>query len=318
MTVITIISVTSLAALLVIWFIWGRDREKITITTEYYPPDDLDPMQIEYIASGDISSSSMYAMILYWISKGDLKKVEKDSRAGAERISDIPADQPAHARRLFTRLFGRRSRIWFDKMPDDWNLSTMLLRETRKSLQEMKVFESRKAAFESVYVLYMFLWLFILLWMFRYNVVILLILFLIGMSIWIMRNILVYHFRLTQSWVTVILAVGFMMLGAGIILQQSIHLDLQIIDIASLELLYFAGIYLCAIMEQRLNAVLYGRVLGFREFLKSAEIDKLRELSAIDPAYGEEILPYVVVFGMGTEWSDLWEVEATAKLPKRN
>ena len=77
MTVITIISVTSLAALLVIWFIWGRDREKITITTEYYPPDDLDPMQIEYIASGDISSSSMYAMILYWISKGYLKKVEK-------------------------------------------------------------------------------------------------------------------------------------------------------------------------------------------------------------------------------------------------
>ena len=97
MTVITIISVSSLAALLVIWFIWGRDREKITITTEYYPPDDLDPMQIEYIASGDISSSSMYAMILYWISKGYLKKVEKDSRAGAERISDIPADQPARA-----------------------------------------------------------------------------------------------------------------------------------------------------------------------------------------------------------------------------
>lgn len=314
---ITIICVVSLAALLVIWLIWGRDREKITITTEYYPPDDLDPMQIEYIASGDITSNSMYAMILYWISGGYLRKVEKDGSAGAERISDIPKDQPAHAKRLFTRLFGNRSRVWFDKMPQNWDLSTMLLRETRKSLQDMKVFESRKGAFEFVYVLYMFLWLFILLRMFGYNVVIVFVLFIIGMSIWIMRNILVYHFRLTHSWVTVVLAVGFMAIGAGIILQQSIHLRLQSIDIVSLETLYFAGIYICAIMEQRLNSALYGRVLGFREFIKTAEIDKLRELSEIDPDYGEELLPYAVVFGMGTEWSDIWEIEATAKQPKR-
>lgn len=314
---ITIICVISLAVLFVIWLIWGRDREKITITTEYYPPDDLDPMQIEYIASGDITSNSMYAMILYWISGGYLRKVEKDGSAGAERISDIPEDQPAHAKRLFTRLFGNRSRVWFDKMPQNWDLSTMLLRETRKSLQDMKVFESRKGAFEFVYVLYMFLWLFILLRMFGYNVVIVLVLFIIGMSIWIMRNILVYHFRLTHSWVTVVLAVGFMAIGAGIILQQSIYLRLQSIDIVSLETLYFAGIYICAIMEQRLNSALYGRVLGFREFIKTAEIDKLRELSEIDPDYGEELLPYAVVFGMGTEWSDIWEIEATAKQPKR-
>ena len=197
-------------------------------------------------------------------------------------------------------------------MPKDWDADTMINAETRSSLKGMKVLESRGRVFEFASIAFAFIWLFILVWLFRMNVVIFLLLFIIGFGIWSVRGLVTYYFKMTRSWATLIFAVAGLMLGAVIIFQQCSHLNMSAVDIASLMLLYFGGIFLCAIMERRANTSLYGRVLGFREFIKTAEADKLAELSKEDTDYGEELLPYAVVFGLGTEWSDRQEM-ATRK-----
>ena len=50
------------------------------------------------------------------------------------------------------------------------------------------------------------------------------------------------------------------------------------------------------------SADLYGRIIGFREFIKTAELNKLEALVEEDPKYFFNILPYAYVFGLSDKW----------------
>jgi uncharacterized membrane protein YgcG len=57
-------------------------------------------------------------------------------------------------------------------------------------------------------------------------------------------------------------------------------------------------------VRRRMNNELFGKVLGFREFIKTAEYDRLKMLSDEDPDYYFNILPYAYIFGMSTKWAE--------------
>ena len=52
---------------------------------------------------------------------------------------------------------------------------------------------------------------------------------------------------------------------------------------------------------------LFGRVLGFRDFIKTAELDKINELVEQDPEYFYHIIPYAYVFGLTNRWIKKFE-----------
>ena len=52
---------------------------------------------------------------------------------------------------------------------------------------------------------------------------------------------------------------------------------------------------------------LLGKVLGFRDFVKTAEVDKLNELVEQDPEYFYHIMPYAYVFGLSNRWIKKFE-----------
>ena len=45
-----------------------------------------------------------------------------------------------------------------------------------------------------------------------------------------------------------------------------------------------------------------GRSLGFRDFIRTAELDQLNELVEGDPEYFYHIIPYAYVFGLTNKW----------------
>ena len=49
-----------------------------------------------------------------------------------------------------------------------------------------------------------------------------------------------------------------------------------------------------------------GRLLGFREFIQTAEKPRLEQLQADDPQYFYRILPYAMVFGLSGKWANLF------------
>ena len=47
-----------------------------------------------------------------------------------------------------------------------------------------------------------------------------------------------------------------------------------------------------------------GRLLGFREFIETAEKPRLEQLQSDDPDYFYKVLPYAMVFGLSDEWAE--------------
>ena len=52
---------------------------------------------------------------------------------------------------------------------------------------------------------------------------------------------------------------------------------------------------------------LMGRILGFKEFIKTAELDKINMLINEDPEYFYHIIPYAYVFGLTDKWIKKFE-----------
>lgn len=50
-----------------------------------------------------------------------------------------------------------------------------------------------------------------------------------------------------------------------------------------------------------------GRLLGFKEFIETAEKDRLASLQTDDPQYFYRVLPFAMVFGLSEKWSDLFK-----------
>ena len=48
----------------------------------------------------------------------------------------------------------------------------------------------------------------------------------------------------------------------------------------------------------------YAEILGFREFVRTAEIDRLKVLVDENPHYFEETIAYAIVFGLGERWAE--------------
>ncbi len=55
------------------------------------------------------------------------------------------------------------------------------------------------------------------------------------------------------------------------------------------------------------NARLMGRILGFKNFISTAEIAKLEELIEGDPDYFYNILPYAYIFGLTKKWANKFD-----------
>ena len=56
--------------------------------------------------------------------------------------------------------------------------------------------------------------------------------------------------------------------------------------------------------KTRKGTELYGKLLGFKEFLKSVEKDRLKEFLKQDAQYFDKVLPYAIVFDIADTWKD--------------
>jgi len=49
---------------------------------------------------------------------------------------------------------------------------------------------------------------------------------------------------------------------------------------------------------------IYAEILGFKEFIVKAELDRLKQLALENPKYFEETIAYAIVLGYGYLWAD--------------
>ncbi len=347
--------------LIVMWLILGKDKKTITNIT-VHPPEDLDPLEMEYAQIATITDRGIFAMLLYWVSKGILQireqtrrgeegregaehdsmlrdceapdKLPRDrevpgelprdheehngedgdgsdnkARIGVKCIGELDKDAPEHARFLYAGMFKKAKTVWLDSFPPEVTEHKGELRdkvgERFQGKNAVVQDDSMNATMAAIGLL--------LVCIFVIDVM-------VDVNVWlsvILAGALFCALALLQNG-----ALGFQSkhdtfeilvggIGAGVILL--VQLILLMTHYGSpLFTVIFGICYLICIpcilfMERRANHRLYGQILGFRQYIETAEWERLKALSEEDPGYGMEILPYAMLFNMGTKWTKQFE-----------
>ena len=296
--------------LIILWLIFGREKKTIpTITTR--PPEDLDPLEMEYAQIATISDRGIYAQLLYWVSRGLLEVRNDDGRIGMLRTGMLPENAPVHETFLFHNLFASSDLVWLDQLPPEVseNKGELCSKVSERFTGKNAVVQddSMSVTLTAMVIL--------IVSVFAIDVtagVSVLLSFLLGAILFTGLVFLqngALGFRSRHDRFEVICGTVFI---AG---SLAVHLVLLAQRTSLRFTCLFAICFLICIpcilfMERRVNHRLYGQILGFRDFIKTAEWDQLKRLSEEDPGYGMDILPYALLFNMGTRWTRAFENKA--------
>lgn len=296
--------------LIIMWLIFGRDKNTITtITTS--PPEGLDPLEMEYAQIATITDRGIYAQLLYWVSKGLLEVRDDNGRIGMLRTGVLPDNASAHETFLFHDLFASSDLVWLDQLPSQVSehKGELSIKVSERFTGKNAVVQDDSMTVTLTAMVILIISVFVVDVTAGVNV---LISFLLGAILFTGLVFLqngALGFRSKHDRFEVICGTVFI---AG---SLAVHLVLLVQRTSLLFTFVFAVCFLICIpcilfMERRVNNRLYGQILGFREFIKTAEWDQLKRLSEEDPCYGMDILPYALLFNMGTRWTRAFENKA--------
>ena len=305
-----------------LWFLFGRDKHMVK-TLEFYPPDDLTPGEIGYLVDGSADRQDVISSIVWLADKGYIEIEELDRKKFKFiAIQEPGADVPYYIRLIYDGIFPGSSNV---RTTSQIGSSTTFGKKFIKSKETLAdMFKGSKAitrpdslvarwacAIAAVmpagaYVTwatingddiggYGFVWA-------AFHILVS-----TGLLCSAYDNI-----RSTAKVKTILKCIGaiwFFTAGTAILPIASDSLSILsrpkaiaivcYLIVGTLVSMFFAVI---AIAKTDTYTDLLGRVLGFRDFIKTAEIDKLNELVEEDPQYFYHIMPYAYVFGLSNKW----------------
>lgn len=246
-----------------------RDKESVIQTVEFYPPDGLTPTEVGYYIDGIIHSKDLTSLIFYWANMGYLKINEL-------KKSEIFTSGEFEIEFLKERLDSKKD---FEKYMYN-ALSAYKNSENRVNIRDLrnKFYKHIDKAAEilEIDLIMNKKTLYSSKSLRAGNTMRTSILFIAAASFGYF-----YYFGITQGVSTLITVICGM--------------------VSALVTLAISGKIKS---KTEYGMEIYGRILGFKRFLETAEKRKLEMLLEENPSYFYNILPYTIVLGVSDIWAD--------------
>ncbi|MGC2872072.1 DUF2207 domain-containing protein [Ihubacter sp. mB4P-1] len=303
-----------------LWLMFGRDT-KIVKTVEFYPPQDLTPAEIGYIIDDIVDNKDLASMIMYYADKGWLS-VREYTRDQFEltRLTSIDPKEKAFSKTLFHALFEEGDVVRMDQLPKGFSDQFLAARDQLKSWYsgDRVLTTTASKVIRGIGMALMFVpaiasitagsfFSFNYLWMIALipSIILLLIGLCMDISVFDRRDVYSKGKKLLLSMIGSALGLIGLGIGAGVV---AISMEQELLALLTLVSGIVTFIFVL-IMGKRTDygAKLQGQILGFRNFIETAELEKLELLVEDDPEYFFNILPYAYVMGLSDKWAKKFE-----------
>lgn len=326
---------------IILLFVFRTPRETMVSPVEFYPPDNMNPVQISTILHGKAQVNDIVSLIIYFASKKyiTIKKGEK-RKIILTKIKHINPKEKNYVKKLFERLFvagdtidlsadmndsvdvdyidkkGRKKKRYYDPLSTEIYECADLANENKPV---KKRFDIRNMVFSIVGASACGIGMMI---------------YLIGYS----SSLHVLEFWQMVCTILTMVGIYFLTLELGIhrmtctrarIITHIILLVCYLVNYIMITIFSFENIaYTQGYTHYVVSAILLlgvvaaanlltysqkqtkmlGRVLGFRNFLLTCEKDRMAVLLKDNPEYFYDILPYAYVFDITDEFMDRFEI----------
>lgn len=306
---------------LMAWIKFGQDR-KVVEVVEFYPPDNLSPAEIGYVIDGDSDKKDIMSMVVYFAKKGYMSISEyAEGKFEFIKLKDIDESEHMFAKTLFDGFFpGSRKKIKMENLDERFGEAY-----SDAQLQISDVFTGAKEQFETSSVIsaaFSMLGLAVgasvdAFMAAIYNHRIDLGLLSVPAAILIIGGCLVMLVAVNKkksmkaAGRTAMMLLGVILAGGGCAIDAFlIFIAFKNVAMTALFVIpLVAAMFASAHMYRRTESgnKLLGRVLGFKNFIETAELDRINMLVDENPQYFFDILPYAYVLGLTDKWAKNFE-----------
>lgn len=316
--------------LVLLWYRFGRDR-KVVETVEYVPPAGVGPADAGYIIDGRVDKKDVASLLFWFAQKGYLTIEEagkKDYRIVKEH--DLPQDEARQFERaFFDGLFaaGNGSEVLYSQLGDRFHHT---FETTREKIHDYYTADRKRRIFPRAMFLSRIVGFILLVVGFAAAAVLftmiygslliclptagLCVLSCIACALGVRASDRRFAMRRTRKVTTAVISLIILGITMGLSVLLA-HLFFGFfIGGLFLALLEVTAYFTIRFMQSRTKqgTELLGHLLGFREFIRVAEAEKLVELLEENPNYFYDVLPYAYVFGLSKKWAKKFEEIPTA------
>lgn len=301
-----------------------RRRLRLTPVVEFNVPDNLSSAQVSYLYENRVDIKKMSSLIIYWASKGYLKIKEVNNKEKIflfTKIRDIDDNEMQYEKDLFRKFF-KSNEVKSNKIPTAFSKAL-----PSAKLHYKKYFENKKVVFNkknvSLIALLTFLTtivfnIYIFIITYQYDGLLLdsgiqtLICLIITslLNTWFIRIIdSMYIKKSVKKFFKLILCIilypiAFFAISFIILNNYPNELLTSLI-----YLTMFISVIFISLIRRRTDegVILLERILGLKDFINTAEKDRLELLVNENPEYFYDILPFAYVLGVSNKWSKKFE-----------
>ena len=316
-----LIGVAVILALL--WLLFGRDK-KIIPTVEFYPPEGLTPAEVGLVIDGTADKKDLVSMIIYYAEKGYLSIEQYDKKKfRLAKLRDIDPEEKMFAKTLFNGLFENGDVVNLDDLGEEFGDAYLTAYESLSGLYNKK--KNRQITVKS-------------------QVFTVLGIVLIGLASVLSAafvaeynqdgSVLSFVGVLVPAVFSVIFTIILMVMDdkkytmrkAGRFIGGSLVWIINVVVVAlggfflssafdntAVGVLFIVCIpaaqFFIINMKQRTpqSVELMGKILGLKNFIEAAELDRINALAEENPSYYYDVLPYAFVMGLTDKWAKNFE-----------
>ena len=310
------------AAGIFLWFKLGRD-EKLVPTVEFYPPEGLTSADVGYIIDGYSDNEDLISLIIYWASKGYLKIEETDPGFVLYKLQELPMDAKSYENILFQGLFHSRDSV-SDKELEEKFHSTLESAKTQlkdyfQSSKSRRIFTGSSLVARGLASLIAIVPIAALALLGSYikvvselwfvPVALFAVLFLISLILMMVT----YDRWNSQSSGKRLGLFGGSCVLCGVSLLFLMCYGVYIVSMPAATLLCIGASVLLALLAVVMKKhtpqgqAWTEKILGLREFIETAELDRINTLVEENPEYFYSVLPFAYVLGLTDKWAKQFE-----------
>lgn len=315
-------------AILFIYRMNSNKQDKPVRVVEFYPPEGISSAEVGTIIDERVDLLDITSMVPWFAHKGYLKIREvpakkrifsTDADLELTKIKDLPVDAPQYQKYIMDIFFKDKDQLILSKMGNKYS-------EIEKAKLSLKgYFSGKRKLTESVGGFHWLLlnWLCVLSAILfssaiEYADFVNAILALVGFGVPVLivtairfsRNSDIFPSEIVNRLLDIfcIAASIFSMYGYGTLVNGP-----DIILPLGLAYIMFIFAFVAAFRINRIERntryrqELAGRLIGFRDFIDTAEKERLKMLVNENPEYFYEVLPYAMVFGLSDKWVKQFE-----------
>ncbi|MGI6085934.1 MAG: DUF2207 domain-containing protein [Acetivibrionales bacterium] len=315
---------------ILIWISLGKKKQSFP-TVEFYPPQGTTSADVGFLIDGRVDPFDITSLIIYWADKGYLSITEYNTKKlfGTKKgflltkLREMGDEVKPYERKMFSEMFlyGNGTQVYTAELSNRFYRTAdevkYFIENDFEGDPETRIFDKKNALCK------LLLWVMMVLAVFPILIVCVdrvlnadstgqsLIISLI-FSVLISASLYAIMYNIT-NWKSlpkkgrinqVFIAFIFTLLSIGLSIYLAVEsgiLICMIIAIVSAIILAFLS---CRCNKRTSIGTWYEeRLVGFREFLKATELDRIKLLVNDNPQYFYNVLPFAMVLGVTDKWA---------------